>query len=251
MSEVFKNLSAVDCSAHIEKKNNLSYLSWAWAWAELKKNYPTATRVVYEDQNGRPYFDDGRTCWVKVGVIVEEMECIDYLPVMDFRNKSIPVDAVTSMDVNKSIQRSTVKAIALHGLGLYIYAGEDMPEPTTITAENMADIKKNYSEPQILVACQMMRVQGLAQVKTSDYIPFQQCLEDAKYNESLRTIRKRIVEAFSVLGNNAEAKNSVKKHLGVESLNDCKDLSALEDFYKHTCKKVEEKRESEAKVASV
>ena len=190
MSEVFKNLSAVDCAAHIEKKNNLSYLSWAWAWAELKKSYPASTRVVYEDQNGRPYFDDGKTCWVKVGVIVEEIECIDYLPIMDFRNKSITVDAVTSMDVNKSIQRSTVKAIALHGLGLYIYAGEDVPESPTLTAETIADVKKNYSEPQILVACQMMRAQGLAHVKTSDYMQFQQCLEDAKYNESLRTIRK-------------------------------------------------------------
>ena len=77
---------------------------------------------------GRNFHTDGRTCWVKTGVCVEGIEHIEYLPVMDFRNASILLDKVTSFDVNKAIQRSLTKAVARHGLGLYIYAGEDLPD---------------------------------------------------------------------------------------------------------------------------
>ena len=125
---VFEVLNAIDCSQHIEKKNGLTYLSWAWAWSILKKHYPQATYTIYEDADGRNYHTDGRTCWVKTGVCVEGMEHIEYLPVMDFKNASITIDRVTSFDVNKAIQRSLTKAVARHGLGLYIYAGEDLPD---------------------------------------------------------------------------------------------------------------------------
>lgn len=125
---VFETLNAVNCNEHTEKKNGLTYLSWAWAWAEVKKRYPTASYTIYESQDGRPYFTDGRTCWVKTGVTIEGLEHIEYLPIMDNRNTSIPLERVTSFDMNKSIQRSLTKAVARHGLGLYIYAGEDLPE---------------------------------------------------------------------------------------------------------------------------
>lgn len=125
---VFEVLNAIDCREHIEKKNGLTYLSWAWAWQILKKHYPASTYTIYEDAMGRNYHTDGRTCWVKTGVTVEGIEHIEYLPVMDFRNASILVDKVTSFDVNKAIQRSLTKAVARHGLGLYIYAGEDLPD---------------------------------------------------------------------------------------------------------------------------
>ena len=125
---VFEVLNAIDCSEHIEKKNGLTYLSWAWAWQILKKHYPASTYTIYEDAMGRNYHTDGRTCWVKTGVCVEGIEHIEYLPVMDFRNASILLDKVTSFDVNKAIQRSLPKAVARHGLGLYIYAGEDLPD---------------------------------------------------------------------------------------------------------------------------
>ena len=125
---VFEVLNAIDCSEHIEKKNGLTYLSWAWAWQILKKHYPASTYTIYEDAMGRNYHTDGRTCWVKTGVCVEGIEHIEYLPVMDFRNASILLDKVTSFDVNKAIQRSLTKAVARHGLGLYIYAGEDLPD---------------------------------------------------------------------------------------------------------------------------
>lgn len=128
---VFGTLAAVNCNEHIEKKNNgkveLSYLSWAWAWHYIKSRYPNAYYTIYERQDGVPYWTDGRTAWVKTGVTIEGMEHIEYLPIMDYRNLSIPLEKITSMDMNKAIQRSLTKAAARHGLGLYIYAGEDIP----------------------------------------------------------------------------------------------------------------------------
>lgn len=131
----FKVLNAIDCSDKIEKKNGLSYLSWAYAWAEAKKFDPSANYTIYENADGWNYFTDGRTCWVKTGVTINGIEHIEYLPVMDFRNKSIPLDSVTSFEVNKAIQRSLTKAVARHGLGLYIYAGEDLPEESDGTVQ--------------------------------------------------------------------------------------------------------------------
>lgn len=125
---VFDVLNAINVNEHTEKKNGLTYLSWAWAWAEVKKHFPDAFYTIYENANGMNYHTDGRTCWVKTGVTINGLEHIEYLPVMDFRNASIPADKVTSFDVNKAIQRSLTKAVARHGLGLYIYAGEDLPE---------------------------------------------------------------------------------------------------------------------------
>ena len=125
---VFETLVAINCNDHTEKKNGLTYLAWAWAWRKVKENYPKASYTIYENADGLFYHTDGKTCWVKTGVTIEGQELIEYLPVMDARNKSIPLDAVTSFDVNKAIQRSLTKAIARHGLGLYIYAGEDLPE---------------------------------------------------------------------------------------------------------------------------
>lgn len=125
---VFEKLNAINVNDKTEKRNGFTYLSWSYAWGEVKKLYPEATYGVYESEKGWNYFTDGRTCWVKTGVTIEGLEHIEYLPVMDYRNNSIPADKVTSFDVNKAIQRSLTKAIARHGLGLYVYAGEDLPE---------------------------------------------------------------------------------------------------------------------------
>lgn len=124
----FAILNAIDCSKHVEQKNGLTYLSWAWAWKEVKERFPEASYTIYENASGMNYHTDGRTAWVKTGVTIAGLEHIEYLPVMDNRNRSIPADALTSFDVNKAIQRSLTKACARHGLGLYIYAGEDLPE---------------------------------------------------------------------------------------------------------------------------
>ena len=128
----FEKLSSISVKDKIERKGNLDYLSWANAWAILKSHYPDAQRKIYDhDHTGFNYFTDGRTAWVKVGIVVNGLEHIDYLPIMDFRNNAIPIDKVTATDVNKTIQRSTAKAIAMHGLGLSLWTGEDVPELTT------------------------------------------------------------------------------------------------------------------------
>lgn len=128
----FMELNNINVSGKTEKKNGLTYLSWAWAWGEIKKIHPDAFYTIYENAQGWPYHTDGRTAWVKTGVTVDGLEHIEYLPIMDFKNKSIPVENITSTDVNKTIQRSLTKAVARHGLGLYVYAGEDLPEEERI-----------------------------------------------------------------------------------------------------------------------
>lgn len=133
---IFNKLNSINVEEHIEEKNGLRYLSWAWAWAEIKKAFPSAKYTIYENVDGWNYFTDGRTCWVKTGVEIEGLEYIEYLPVMDYKNKSIPLEQVTSMDVNKTIQRSLTKACARHGLGLYVYAGEDLPEEEQKQVDN-------------------------------------------------------------------------------------------------------------------
>ena len=132
MDSVFSKLNSINVNDKTEKKNGLTYLSWAWAWGEVKKLYPDATYTIYE--NTLPsgyvvnYFTDGTTSYVKTGVTINNLEHIEELPIMDYRNKSILLENMTSFDVNKTIQRSLTKALARHGLGLYIYAGEDLPE---------------------------------------------------------------------------------------------------------------------------
>lgn len=128
MDNYFIELNKINVNEHTESKNGLTYLSWAWAWGEVKKIYPDANYTIYENKDGWNYFTDGRTGWVKTGVTVNGIEHIEYLPIMDYKNKSIQLDNITSFDVNKTIQRSLTKACARHGLGLYIYAGEDLPE---------------------------------------------------------------------------------------------------------------------------
>tara|TARA_R110000737_G_scaffold936_4_gene2733 strand:+ start:1593 stop:2186 length:594 start_codon:yes stop_codon:yes gene_type:complete len=130
----FDKLSAVNVYDKVEKKGQLTYLSWAHAWAFAKKLYPELTRKVYENEIGMNYHNDGSTAWVKVGVTIDEIEYIDYLPIMNTsgRPKSIQLENITSFEVNSSIQRSTVKALALHGLGLSVYAGEDLIETAPV-----------------------------------------------------------------------------------------------------------------------
>lgn len=153
-TSVFGTLNAINCNEHTEKKNGLTYLSWAWAWAEIKKAFPDSFYTIYERGNGIPYFTDGKTCWVKTGVTIKGLEHIEYLPIMDYRNNSIALDKVSSMDMNKAIQRSLTKACARHGLGLYIYAGEDLPESEqeakiNLLRDVLESIKKATSKAEL------------------------------------------------------------------------------------------------------
>ena len=148
-ASVFEVLSKIDCSEHLETKkqgNGLTYLSWAWAWHICKEHYPNAQYTIYENAEGRPYFDDGRTAWVKTGVTIEGLEHIEYLPILDqAAHASLPLARITSWDMNKAIQRSLTKALARHGLGLYVYAGEDLP---WTGAEENAEARKNLQGTQ-------------------------------------------------------------------------------------------------------
>tara|TARA_R100001530_G_scaffold60360_3_gene43648 strand:+ start:9586 stop:10194 length:609 start_codon:yes stop_codon:yes gene_type:complete len=129
---IFKELSAISVKDKIEKKGQYSYLSWANAWALVKLHHPTAQRTIYESEHtGLNFFSDGKTAYVKVGITLDGLEHIDYLPVMDYRNNSILLEKITSMDVNTAIQRSTAKACAMHGLGLSLWIGEDITSTIT------------------------------------------------------------------------------------------------------------------------
>lgn len=180
MDNYFVELNNINVNDKTEKKNGLTYLSWAWAWGELKKKHPTATYTVYENAEGWNYHTDGKTAWVKTGVTVEGIEHIEYLPVMDFRNKSIPVDNITSFDVNKTIQRSLTKAVARHGLGLYVFAGEDLPE------EDKQESKPKYiSMKEQAVLASMVKDKGY---EVEEIFPKGLNLTDEQYLEAINKI---------------------------------------------------------------
>lgn len=127
MENTFKLLSEIDIKSKVEKKGGQDYLSWSNAWGLAKSKYPDMNRTVYEDPlTGLNFFSDHKTAYVKVGVTIAGIEHIDYLPIMNYKNASIKIEDITSMDVNKTIQRSTTKAIAMHGLGLTLWGKEDL-----------------------------------------------------------------------------------------------------------------------------
>lgn len=132
--EIWDTLSKVDVSEHIEKKGNLSYLSWAWAWAEFMKNFPQAEYLV----NQVHYFEDGSaevSCEVLVETKEETVRRQMWLPVLNHSNKA--VKNPDAFAINTSKMRCLVKCLAMFGLGHYIYAGEDLPE--------QEDYKTTYS----------------------------------------------------------------------------------------------------------
>lgn len=144
--DVFKRLNKIDVSKKTKQKQNLTYLPWASAWAEVKKIYPDASfrvipQIIDEHGNTRPWHSDGVSGWVSVGVTIQGIEITEDLAIMDFKNKAIPAENITSVDANKAVKRCLVKALALHGLGTYIYEGEDLPEETTKLMEIKEKIK--------------------------------------------------------------------------------------------------------------
>ena len=124
-SEQVLSMLKTNVNEHTEKKNGLTYLSWAWAWAEALKADPEATYKI-EMFEGKPFVDINGTAMVMVTVTMFGKPMTCQLPVMDYRNKAIP--SPDAFAVNTAIMRCMTKALSLHGLGLYIYAGEDLPE---------------------------------------------------------------------------------------------------------------------------
>ena len=127
---MFQTLNEYDITEHIKKKDKIIYLPWSKAWMILKTLYPDSTVEVVENVNDNGddirYFTDGKTAWVKVSITIKGHTETESLAIMDFRNKSIPVDNITSADVEKSIKRCMVKCAALHGLGLSLWTGEEL-----------------------------------------------------------------------------------------------------------------------------
>lgn len=135
----FDEITRINVNEFTEKKNGLTYLSWANAWSEFMKVYPKATYKIIKSETGLPYFgtpEHGYTVFTQV--TVDELTHEMWLPVMDFRNKSMLTP--TTFDINKALMRCLTKNLAMFGLGLYIYAGEDLPE------EEKNEIKKVNSK---------------------------------------------------------------------------------------------------------
>jgi len=162
-ADPFKVLNRINVNQHIEKKNNLSYLSWAWAWQTLMELYPDSYTEINRPENGLPYWTDGRTAWVDVSVTVVwengERTRSEVFPIMDYKNNSIPLEKLTSFNVNTALQRAWTKCIARHGLGFYIYQGEDLPfeeaeakraeAEAPCTDEQIAKVKELYTADEI------------------------------------------------------------------------------------------------------
>lgn len=162
MNAIFEELSKVNVNDHTEKKNGLTYLSWAWAWSELKKRYPSASYSI-KWFDGKPYYQDPTGYMVFTEITVDGMSHEMWLPVMDANNKPILdhpykyltkgrwnadtkqyekvehlVSPATMFDINKTIMRCLAKNIAIFGLGLYIYGGEDLPKEEKNEADQQA-----------------------------------------------------------------------------------------------------------------
>jgi len=161
---VFETLSAINVNDKVEQKNGLTYLSWAWAWAEVKKNYPSATyKVVKDEASNMPFvFDPHMGYMCSTEVTIQEQTLEMWLPVMDGANKAMKLEAyeyttrygkksvqgATMFDINKTIMRCLVKNLAMFGLGHYIYAGEDIPQDDKSVAEKLATPKKAEATPK-------------------------------------------------------------------------------------------------------
>lgn len=155
---VFENLFKVNVNGQVEKKNGLNYLSWVFAWAEVKKRYPEATYEVKQfGENQLPYvYDENTGYMVFTTVTIKGLTHEMWLPVMDGANKAmknkpytydtrykkgVVVEAATMFDINKTIMRCLAKNLAMFGLGLYIYAGEDLPESEAVSKNQKAQPK--------------------------------------------------------------------------------------------------------------
>jgi hypothetical protein len=156
IQSAFNTLNSIDVNSKVEKKSGLTYLSWAYAWAEVKKLYPSAHYEIQRNADGLPYVYDKNTGYmVSTVVTIDDVSHEMWLPVMDGANKAMKaesyeyatkygnktVEAATMFDINKTLMRCLTKNLAMHGLGLYIYAGEDLPEePTQVQATTTSAI---------------------------------------------------------------------------------------------------------------
>jgi hypothetical protein len=179
----FKQLNAIDCTKHVEKKGKFTYLSWAWAWQTLKDHCPDATFRKHtfsaRDNDGVqvPFMvDEAGYAYVMVTVTVDGLEATEIMPVLNHSNK--PLQNPNSFDVNTALQRTLVKAIAFHGLGLYIYAGEDV-NPVQDTTEP----RKAKSETKYIGLADIVIIRGRMTATNTDERAFCKFLSVGKLAE--------------------------------------------------------------------
>lgn len=167
----FEELSKISVNDHTENKNGLTYLSWTWAWSEIKKQCPDASYEILKFENNLPYvYDENTGYMVFTKVTIDDKTYEMWLPVMDGNNKAMlnhsynykvkeykdgkwtggyvekSVEPASMFDINKTIMRCLVKNIAMFGLGIYIYAGEDLPEGYEISKEEAKKIIVSYGK---------------------------------------------------------------------------------------------------------
>ena len=164
MNDIFKTLEKVNVNEHTEKKNGLTYLSWSWAWSEVMKRFPEAHYDIVTF-DGKPYlYDENLGYMVMTTMVIGDIQRTMWLPVMDEKNKAMKaqpykyktkygekmVEKATMFDVNTAIMRCLVKNIAMFGLGLYIYSGEDLPAESDEESTNpkQKEQKPQQAEPQ-------------------------------------------------------------------------------------------------------
>lgn len=194
---VFDELYPVNVNEHTEKKNGLTYLSWAWAWAEVMKRYPSAKFEVHMF-DGKPYLEDKNLGYmVMTSMEIDGIERSMWLPVMDSSNKAMKsepyvyqvkeyknrqwtgeyvdktVDQATMFDINTAIMRCLVKNIAMFGLGLYIYSGEDLPQekPKLLTHSQVKTLESCIPKHGQTVekVCDVFKVKDLSQLTVDQF----------------------------------------------------------------------------------
>ena len=210
---VFAQLNGINVNEHTEQKptgygnKSLTYLSWPWSWAEVKKRYPDASYTIYRDEQNRPYIEDadfGLMCMTTVTIQGQTHEM--WLPVMDGANKAMKrqpytykvwdskknqyvdklVQAATMFDINKTIMRCLVKNLAMFGLGLYIYAGEDLPEVEDEEPSSARKTSKSTTKP---VAAPVQAQPAVSQQNLT--------LEDTKKQIEAATTKEQLAAIFN------------------------------------------------------
>jgi len=198
MMKHFEILNTINCNGKTEKKNGLTYLSWTYAWEEVKKNFPEATYKVVKFNNLPYMFDEKTGYMVFTEVTIEGITHEMWLPVMDGANKSMKdkpyeystkygkksVEAATMIDINKTIMSCLTKNLAMFGMGLYIYSGEDMPE-------TVEEAKPEQTKPQlVLTDKQIQRLFAIAKTVGRDENAVHEYVKKAFNRDSVKDLTK-------------------------------------------------------------
>lgn len=244
---MFEKLNNLNVNDHVEEKETgktkLSYLSWAWAWAEVKKLYPDANYTIWKDEKNKPYiFTEGLGYMVYTSVTIDGLTHEMWLPVMDGHNmamldesyqvktkyNSYTVNKASMMDINKAIMRCLTKNLAMFGLGLYIYAGEDLPEveEVSVQAEKTPQKAKNKAKNDV---------------------------DEETYNNARTALEKIKVEAFHQYGidyrdneNHREIIKKISKLSDIENVESYEDVIALTEAFKKAID-IKQKQNAKAK----